>query len=105
MLRHAAYSEKDVVGVIMFEYTNRDVLVNTLWARYYLKSKLHLRDRISEKNFDINKSAQRMGKYLVEALPKFHCFTVNDPIAALVYQGRTTPFQKLEMQGSHSIIF
>ena len=96
MLRHAAYTEKDGVGVIMFEYTDRDVLVNTLWAPNYLKSKLYWRDRISENFFYINKSAQRMGKHLVEALPGFHCFNVNDPTAALVYQGRTTPFQKLK---------
>jgi hypothetical protein len=96
MLRHAAYSEKDGVGVIMFEYTDRDVLVNTLWATNYLKSKLYWRDRISEKIFDLSKAAQRLGRDLVEALPGFHCFTGNDHNAALIYQGKATPFQKLK---------
>ena len=96
MLRHAAYSEKDGVGVIMFEYTDRDVLVNTLWATNYLKSNLYWRDRISEKIFDLSKAAQRLGRDLVEALPGFHCFTGNDHNAALIYQGKATPFQKLK---------
>ena len=97
MLGHAAYSEKDGVGVIMFEYTDRDVLVNTLWATNYLKSKLYWRDRISEKIFDLNKAAQRLGKDLiVEALPGFHCFTGNDHNAALIFQGKATPFQKIK---------
>ena len=99
MLRHAAYSEKDGVGVIMFEYTDQDVLVDTLWATNYLKSKLYWRDRISEKIFDLNKAAQRLGKDLIEALPGFHCFTGNDHNAALVYQGEATPFQNLKNAG------
>ena len=70
-----------------------------------LSDKLYWRDRISEKNFDLSKAAQRLRKDLVEALPGFHCFTGNDHNAALVYQGKATPFQKLKYLGSHSIIF
>jgi len=73
-----------------------DIFVNTVWATSYLNSNLYRRDRISEENFDLSKAAQRLRKNLVEALPGFHCFTGNDHNAALVYQGKATPFQKLK---------
>ena len=79
----------------MFDFADRDVLVNVLWCCNHLQSKLFWRDRNSNKMFDLNGAASRQSRDVIEALSAFHSITGNDR-NALVYQGKATPLHKLQ---------
>ena len=83
----------------MFDFADRDVLVNILWVCNHVQSKLFWRDRNSNKIFDRAASRQSRDRQ-TDRQSRAHPAYINTALLEMTtmqhYQGKATPLHKLQ---------